>query len=188
MVPEMESKSEKPVVSQVRKEKMVVASVESGVTRDVDGDGCTASQACDVIDKKRVRGSDVENPEINVTDSVNPREGADGDATEDPSGNSSSFDDTFSGVDGLLGLSDDEINSEFRGVGQSPWAYLGYEEAFRTRFIHLSFVCINLNHPISVILVMENYILIIVFMIKKLIIYSQSYILFSCFFFFRLLT
>ncbi|CAM8935496.1 hypothetical protein QQ045_013080 [Rhodiola kirilowii] len=133
-VPEPERKSEKSILSQATKEKMSgLRNVDSKVVRDARVDGCTASQAKDVPARENIPSSEVENPEIDVTDGVNPGKGGDGDATDDPSGSSSSFGDMFSGADSALALSDDEINSEFRGNSQPSWVYPGYEEAFRMR-------------------------------------------------------
>lgn len=137
----MKRTSDRLVVRQVDKEKMVVGNVDSRVAREVSVDGCTTSQANGVMNKIIIPGCEVENQEINVTDGVNHGKGDDGDATEDPSGNSSSFDDTFSGDDSFLGLIDDEINSEF----MSPWPFLEFEEPFMKRFILLTFVYINLR-------------------------------------------
>uniref|UniRef100_A0A7N0UPB6 Uncharacterized protein n=1 Tax=Kalanchoe fedtschenkoi TaxID=63787 RepID=A0A7N0UPB6_KALFE len=133
MVPETERKSERPVVVQVAKEKMnVLQNMESTVTRDAERS--LTSQPNVVLPKQSVPPSDTENPEINITDGVNPGGGDDADVTDDPSGSSSSFDDTFSAADGALTLSDGEIDSEFCGSSQQPsWAYPGYEEAFRMR-------------------------------------------------------
>ncbi|CAM8901777.1 unnamed protein product [Rhodiola kirilowii] len=134
MVPETEQKSERPVVSQDPKAIMnILPNIDYKVVRDVASDGCTTSQAINVPAKLNMPVADAENPDINITDGVNPGDGNNGDTTEDSSRSSSSFEDTFSGADGALAFSDDEINSDFHGICQPSWAYPGYEEAFGTR-------------------------------------------------------
>uniref|UniRef100_A0A7N1A2P6 Uncharacterized protein n=1 Tax=Kalanchoe fedtschenkoi TaxID=63787 RepID=A0A7N1A2P6_KALFE len=148
MVPVTERNSGRPVVAEPSKEKMnVLQNIENKVSRD--GDGCLTSQPNDVLRKQSMLSSEVENPEINITDGVNPGEGDNADATDYPSGSSSSFDDTFYGADGVSTLSDDEIISEFCGSShQLAWAYPGYEEAFRMRKKKLTSHWRNFIRPI----------------------------------------